>query len=180
MQLKLCQGDCKWRLWLLCFWKWKSCWLLEFLVMLAWLEVELRLLVYIVWMVTMGSSSKASLNGVSSAIPNVSDSYTLLLFIRHWEFLSFLTKWNGAEKGKQLIFLSFMRLSYHSYCYIKMSACLIRVPVISCFPCCVDAFLLFPNMFSSLVFLNRKRSLVFVFLLMVARGWHTKYPLCTG
>lgn len=52
----------------------------EFLVMRASLEVELWLLLYIVWIVTMGSSSRASLNGVSSAIPNAFHSYDLWLF----------------------------------------------------------------------------------------------------
>lgn len=65
----------------------KSC-CFEFLVMWAWLEVELWLL-YIVWMVTMGSSSRASLNGVSSAITKAFPSYDLWLFAegKEWDFL---------------------------------------------------------------------------------------------
>lgn len=64
----------------------------EFLVIRAWLEVGLCLLLYIVRIVTMGSSSRASLNGVSSAIPNAFHSCDLWLFTEGKEFILSLRK----------------------------------------------------------------------------------------
>lgn len=81
---------------------------LEFPVMLAWLEVELWLLFYIVWIVTMSSLRRASLNGVSLAFQM---HFTLMLLCFSlkagmWFFCLFEQKANRifkkGERQKQM------------------------------------------------------------------------------
>lgn len=98
----------------------------EFPVMLAWLEVELWLLLYIVWIVTMGSLRRASLNGVSLAIPNAFHSHALMLFTegRECDFFVCLCEqkanriFKKGERQKQMnIPMSFM---YLQGCYTNV------------------------------------------------------------